>query len=71
MLAPPPFGGEGNVQALNYFVAQKYVEAMQQIGQSPNSRLVLMPFETSGLIGAISGIAELVKGGMAPPAARK
>ena len=63
--------GEGNVQALNYFVAQKYVEAMQQIGQSPNSRLVLMPFETSGLIGAISGIAELVKGGMAPPAARK
>jgi regulator of protease activity HflC (stomatin/prohibitin superfamily) len=60
----------GNVQALNYFVAQKYVEALLQIGQSPNSRLVLMPFETAGLIGAIAGIAELTKGGVppAPPA---
>ncbi len=60
---------EGNVQALNYFVAQKYVEAMQQIGQSPNSRLVLMPFETGGLIGAIAGIAELTRRGAPPPPA--
>ena len=52
---------EGNVQALNYFIAQKYVEAMLQIGQSPNARLVLMPMETSGLIGSIAGIAELTK----------
>ena len=52
---------EGDVQALNYFVAQKYVEAMQQIGASPNSRLVLMPMETSGLVGTIAGIAELAK----------
>jgi regulator of protease activity HflC (stomatin/prohibitin superfamily) len=52
---------EGNVQALNYFIAQKYVEAMSQIGQSPNARLVLMPMETSGLVGAIAGIAELAK----------
>lgn len=59
----------GNVQALNYFVAQKYVEAMQQIGQSPNARLVLMPFETSGVLAAIAGIAELTKGGP-PPAPR-
>jgi regulator of protease activity HflC (stomatin/prohibitin superfamily) len=51
----------GNVQALNYFVAQKYVEAMTQIGQSPNSRLVLMPMETGGLVGTIAGIAELAK----------
>ncbi|HEX5455658.1 MAG TPA: SPFH domain-containing protein [Stellaceae bacterium] len=51
----------GNVQALNYFVAQKYVEAMLQIGQSPNSRLVLMPMETGGLVGTIAGIAELAK----------
>jgi len=36
----------------------KYVEAMLQIGQSPNSRLVLMPMVTSGLVGAIAGIAE-------------
>lgn len=52
---------EGNVQALNYFIAQKYVEAMSQIGTSPNARLVLMPMEASGLVGAIGGIAELAK----------
>jgi regulator of protease activity HflC (stomatin/prohibitin superfamily) len=52
---------EGNVQALNYFIAQKYVEAMTQIGSSPNARLVLMPMETSGLVGTIAGIAELAK----------
>ncbi len=52
---------EGNVQALNYFIAQKYVEAVTQIGQSPNARLVLMPMETSGLVGTIAGIAELAK----------
>jgi hypothetical protein len=42
---------------------------MQQIGQSPNSRLVLMPFEASGIIGAIAGIAELTRRGAAPPIA--
>ena len=62
--------GEGNVQALNYFVAQKYVEALQQIGKSPNARLVLLPFETAGLMGAIAGIAELTKAGSVPPAGR-
>jgi regulator of protease activity HflC (stomatin/prohibitin superfamily) len=57
---------EGNVQALNYFIAQKYVEAMTQIGQSPNARLVLMPMETSGLVGTIAGIAELAKSARPP-----
>jgi regulator of protease activity HflC (stomatin/prohibitin superfamily) len=52
---------EGNVQALNYFIAQKYVEAMTEIGRSPNARLVLMPMETSGLVGTIAGIAELAR----------
>jgi regulator of protease activity HflC (stomatin/prohibitin superfamily) len=52
---------EGNVQALNYFIAQKYVEAMTQIGQSPNARLVLMPMETGGLVATIAGIAELAR----------
>jgi regulator of protease activity HflC (stomatin/prohibitin superfamily) len=57
---------EGNVQALNYFIAQKYVEAMTQIGQSPNARLVLMPMETGGLVGTIAGIAELAKSARPP-----
>jgi regulator of protease activity HflC (stomatin/prohibitin superfamily) len=60
---------EGDVQALNYFIAQKYVEAMSHIGQSPNARLVLMPMETSALVGTIAGIAELARSVTARPAA--
>lgn len=58
---------EGNIQALNYFIAQKYVEAMNQIGSSPNARLVLMPMETAGLVGAIAGIADLAKNATRQP----
>jgi regulator of protease activity HflC (stomatin/prohibitin superfamily) len=57
----------GNVQALNYFVAQKYVEAMGSIVQSPNSRLVLMPADFASLVGTIAGIAELARGAAAQP----
>ncbi len=52
---------DGNVQALNYFVAQKYVDALNQIGQAGNSKLLLMPMEMSGIVGAVSGIAELTR----------
>jgi regulator of protease activity HflC (stomatin/prohibitin superfamily) len=52
---------EGTPQALNYFVAQKYVDALALIGKSTNSKLVLMPMEASALIGTIAGIAELAK----------
>ncbi len=58
---------EGNVQALNYFIAQKYVDAMGGIVQSPNSRLVLMPTEFAGLLSTIAGIAELAKADPKPP----
>ncbi|MGP0057695.1 MAG: SPFH domain-containing protein [Beijerinckiaceae bacterium] len=58
---------EGNVQALNYFIAQKYVEAMTQIGQSNNARLVLMPMEMSGLVSTIAGIAEIAKNSVGQP----
>jgi regulator of protease activity HflC (stomatin/prohibitin superfamily) len=51
----------GNVNAINYFVAQKYVDALEQIGTAPNQKLVLMPLEASGVIGSIAGIAELAK----------
>jgi regulator of protease activity HflC (stomatin/prohibitin superfamily) len=53
---------DGNVQALNYFVAQKYVEAFASIGKSPNARLVFMPMEASALISTIAGIADIAKG---------
>jgi regulator of protease activity HflC (stomatin/prohibitin superfamily) len=54
---------DGNVQALNYFIAQKYVDALALIGKSENSKLVLMPLEATALIGTIAGIAEIAKGG--------
>ena len=53
--------GKGNTQALNYFIAQKYVEALQEFAKSPNQKMIMMPSETSSLIGTIAGIAELTK----------
>lgn len=53
--------GEGDVQALQYFLGVKYVEALQQIGQGDNSKLVLMPLEAAGVTGAVAGITELLQ----------
>lgn len=52
---------EGNMQAINYFVAQKYTEALTAIGSAKNSKVVLMPMEASSLIGSISGIGAIAK----------
>jgi len=52
---------KGDMQALNYFVAQKYTEAMAQIGTAPNSKIVLMPLEASSLIGSLGGIGQIAK----------
>lgn len=52
---------KGNSQAINYFVAQKYVDALGQIASADNSKVVLMPLEASSVIGSIEGIHELVK----------
>lgn len=51
----------GNVNALNYFVAQKYVMAMEKMAASPNQKLLMMPYEATGIISSLSGIAELTK----------
>jgi regulator of protease activity HflC (stomatin/prohibitin superfamily) len=51
----------GDVQAINYFVAQKYVEALAAFAHSPNQKTFLMPVETSGIIGALGGIAEIAR----------
>ena len=50
----------GNINALNYFVAQKYTEALQQIRSAKNSKVVMMPLDASNLMGSIGGIAELL-----------
>jgi regulator of protease activity HflC (stomatin/prohibitin superfamily) len=58
----------GNVQAINYFVAQKYIEAFKELAQAPNQKFVLMPMESSGMIGSLGGIAELAREALAPKA---
>jgi regulator of protease activity HflC (stomatin/prohibitin superfamily) len=52
---------KGDIQAVQYFVAQKYVEALMTIGASENAKLVLMPLEASAITGSVSGVAELIK----------
>jgi regulator of protease activity HflC (stomatin/prohibitin superfamily) len=52
---------KGDVQALNYFVALKYTEALGRIGTATNSKVVLMPMEASSLIGTLGGIGEIAK----------
>ena len=52
---------KGDVNAINYFVALKYTEALQAVATSPNQKLIMMPLEASNIIGAIGGITELVK----------
>lgn len=56
---------KGDIQAVNYFVAQKYIEALQNIASSENGKLIFMPLESSNVIGAIGGIAELAKEALA------
>ncbi len=51
----------GNAQAINYFVAQKYVEAVSEFARSPNAKTILFPVEATQLIGSLGGIGELAK----------
>jgi len=51
----------GDIQAINYFVAQKYVEAIRDIASANNQKVIFMPLEASSLIGSLGGIAELAK----------
>ena len=62
---------QGDVQAINYFIAQKYVEAFRELASSPNQKLVLMPMEASGVIGSIAGVAELAREAFAKQEERK
>jgi regulator of protease activity HflC (stomatin/prohibitin superfamily) len=51
----------GDRQAINYFVAQKYVEAFAQFADSPNQKVIFMPMEASSLVGSLGGIAEIAR----------
>ncbi len=61
----------GDVQAINYFVAQKYVEALGQFANSPNQKLMILPTEVTGVMGSIAGIADLAKAGLERASADK
>ncbi|WP_312242091.1 SPFH domain-containing protein [Pantoea sp.] len=50
----------GDIQAVNYFVAQKYTDALQKIGAANSSKVVMMPLEAGSLLGAVAGISELL-----------
>ena len=52
---------KGDIQAINYFVAQKYVEALGQFATSPNQKVFFLPMETTGILGALGGVAEIAK----------
>ena len=51
----------GNIQAINYFVANKYIEALKDIAAAPNQKVILMPLEASNVIGALAGITEIAR----------
>jgi regulator of protease activity HflC (stomatin/prohibitin superfamily) len=51
----------GNAQAINYFIAQKYVEAVGEFARSPNAKTILFPVEATQLIGTLGGIGELAR----------
>ncbi len=51
----------GNVQAINYFVAQRYVDALREIASAPNQKVLFLPLEAANLIGAIGGVAEIAR----------
>ncbi len=51
----------GDSQAINYFIAQKYVETLGEFANSPNEKLVFMPLEASGVIGALGGMTDMLK----------
>ena len=62
---------KGNVNAVNYFVAQKYIDALGNIASADNQKLIMMPLEAASMVGSLGGIAEIVKdtfqGGSKPP----
>jgi regulator of protease activity HflC (stomatin/prohibitin superfamily) len=51
----------GDVQAINYFVAQRYLESLEAFARSPNQKTFILPIEATGIVGALAGIGEIAK----------
>ncbi len=56
---------KGDINAIHYFVADKYVQALQSIGTAPNEKVLFLPVEATGIIGAVGGITEITKQALA------
>jgi len=56
--------GQGGALAINYFVALKYVAALEKIGAAPNQKVIMLPLEATGIIGSIAGVAEIAREAM-------
>lgn len=56
----------GSVSALNYFIAQRYTEALSKIGTGTNTKLVMIPLEAVGIAGSLAGMTELIKESFQP-----
>jgi regulator of protease activity HflC (stomatin/prohibitin superfamily) len=66
----------GDVAALNYFVAEKYLRAFTALAQAPNQKVLILPFEAVGVLGSLAGIGEIARetfagDGKAPPPPRR
>ena len=59
---------EGNVTAINYFVAQRYTQAIEKLASAPNQKVLMLPIEAAALIGSLGGIAEIAKDTFSPEA---
>ena len=51
----------GSIQAINYFVAQRYVDSLTKLASAPNQKVMFLPLEAAGVVGAIGGIAEIAR----------
>ena len=61
--------GRGNIQAINYFVATRYIDAIGKLAGTPNQKVILMPLESAAMIGSLAGIAEVARESFATPRA--
>ena len=55
----------GRPEAINYFVAQRYVDALGQIASAPNQKVIMLPLEAASVLGSIAGVAEIAKAAFA------
>ena len=57
---------QGDVTAINYFVADKYMKVLAELADSPNQKVLIMPMEVTGVLGSLAGIAEIAKATFGP-----